>query len=527
MLGFCRNHKDYTTFVLTELKALAETRPDQIEEYREAVMKMLILDLDPLIPVITPLYPPIGRPAEMQPEIFRSFVLMEHMRMPLNNWVEKLSLNPVLRAIAGFTADNMPKTSSYYDFINRVVPLKEHSELRPVKIKPKGKLKKGEKLPPKNPGVVADLVKQVLSDEKRFLKRLSRRPERFLQKIFARVAVDASTSMGLIPDSASVSVSASVSGSVSASGSVPASVSVSVSGDGTCIETGASPYGQKVCKCKDKGIYKCACDRKFSDPNATWGWDSHNERYFYGYTGYFISTYNRDLKLDLPLYLRLVQANRHDSVSAVFALNEFRELNPNLTIDTFISDSASDNYATYELLNHWGVNAVIALNGKSRGNFKYPPALRIDDNGVPICQRGFKMVYNGYCKSRSRLKWRCCRSFYHDGLNAFPPCEGCSKSPYGRVVYTKPDWDLRLFTRIPRGSKAWKSKMKERTAAERVNDRILNDYGVEDGHVRGKKRISFMVTLAAVNIHLDAQVKVLISQGALNLNQIIPGAAAA
>jgi len=502
MLGYCRNHKDYTTFVLTALNSLTVTRPDQVEEHKEAIMKMLVLNLDPLIPVIAPLYPPIGRPAEMQPEIFRSLVLMVHMQIPLDKWVDKLALNPVLCAIAGFTPDNMPTTSSYYDFINRIVPLDERPRVKPIKVKPKVKLKKGEKLLPKNPGVVADLVKRVLTDEKRFLTRLSRRPERFLQKIFARVAVDASINMGLIPES------------------------VSVSGDGTCIETGASSYGQKVCKCKEKGVYKCTCDRRFSDPNATWGWDSHNERYFYGYTGYFISSYNRDLKLDLPLYLRLVQANRHDSVSAIFALNELRELNPNLNIDTFISDSASDNYATYELLNHWNINAVIALNDKNRGNFKYPPALRIDDNGVPICQRGFEMVYNGYCKNRNRLKWRCCRSFYRDGLKFFPPCEGCSKSPYGRVVYTKPDWDLRLFTRIPRGSDAWKSKMKERTAAERVNDRILNDYGVEDGHVRGKKRISFMVTLAAVNIHLDAQVKALTVQDSLVLMQIISGAAA-
>ena len=316
MLGYCRNHKDYTTFVLTELRELEATRPDQIEEYKEAIVKMLILNLDPLIPIISPLYSSVGKPAEMQPDIFRSFVLMKHTGIPLNKWVEKLSVNPVLRTIAGFTLENMPKTSSYYDFIDRIVPLDEPPEVRPVKIKPKEKLKKGEKLPPKNPGIVADLVNNVISDEKRFQRRLSRRPERFLQRIFARVAVDASKNMGLIPDD------------------------ISVSGDGTCIKTGASSYGKKVCKCREKGVYKCACDRKFSDPNATWGWDSHNERYFYGYSGYFISTYNRDLKVDLPLYLRLVQANRHDSVSAVFALSEFRELSPNLNIDTFISDSA-------------------------------------------------------------------------------------------------------------------------------------------------------------------------------------------
>jgi len=131
------------------------------------------------------------------------------------------------------------------------------------------------------------------------------------------------------------------------------------------------------------------------------------------------------------------------------------------------------------------------------------------------------MVYNGYCKGRSRLKWRCCRSFYRNGIEYFPPCQGCSQSPYGRVVYTKPDWDLRLFTRIPRGSDAWKSEMKERTSAERINERILHDYSVEDAHVRGKKRISFMVTLAAINIHLDAQLKALSDKGALDIDRFL------
>jgi len=239
---------------------------------------MLIFNLDPLIPIIMPLYPPIGRPAEMQLEIFRSLVLMEHLHMSLNNWVEKLTNNPVLRTIAGFTLDNMPNTSSYYDFINRIVPLDEKPTTRQFKSKPKDKLKKGEKLPPKNPGVVADLVARLIKDEKRFTKRLSRRPERFLQKIFARVSVDRSIELGLVPDS------------------------VSVSGDGTCVKTGASHYGKKVCKCKENGIFNCTCDRKFSDPGATWGWDSHNRAWFYGYTGYFISTYNKSLKIDLPLY---------------------------------------------------------------------------------------------------------------------------------------------------------------------------------------------------------------------------------
>ena len=499
MLGTFTTHKDYKAFVLGELKTLASTRPDQIAEYEDAVLKMLILDLDPLLPVIEPLYSFTGRPAELQMEIFRSFILMSHTRVPFNNWTSKLAHNPVLRTIAGFTTYNLPSTSSYYDFINRIIPLTDAPILKSFKPKPKRKLKKGDKLPPKNKDIVAKLVDRVISDENTFLRQLSRRPERFLQKIFARVAVDSSLKMGLIPSA------------------------VSVSGDGTCVETGSSHYGKRVCNCTLSGIYKCSCARKFSDPSANWGWDSHKERFFYGHTGYFLSTHNSKEKVDLPLYLRLLQANRHDSVSAVFALVEFRELSSNLTFDTFISDSASDNYATYKLLNHWDVNAVIALSDANKGNHKYPPALNLDHNGVPICLSGRKMLYHGYCKGRHRIKWRCSRSFTRHGLADIPPCDGCSKSPYGRVIYTKTDWDIRLFTRIPRGSAVWKSNMNQRTASERINDRILIDYGIEHASTRGKKRISFFITLAAINIHLDAHLKILRKQGLFTIKQLLSG----
>ncbi len=240
---------------------------------------------------------------------------------------------------------------------------------------------------------------------------------------------------------------------------------------------------------------------------------------YYGYTGYFISTYNKALKVDLPIYLRLVDARRHDSISAVVALAEFRDLYPNLKIDAFISDSASDNYATYELLNSWNINAVIDLNSKNKGNFKYPSYLEINQNGVPVCSGGHKMIFDGFCgKDRCRLKWRCPRVLRK--ANHTQACELCSPSDYGRVIYTKPSWDLRLFTKIPRGSDRWKLKMNERTAAERVNNRILHHYGIENSRSRGKKRISFFTTIAAFNVHLDAQLALLKSNSSFDFQSI-------
>jgi hypothetical protein len=178
-------------------------------------------------------------------------------------------------------------------------------------------------------------------------------------------------------------------------------------------------------------------------------------------------------------------------------------LHPDIKIDTFLSDSASDNYSTYNLLEAWDINAVIALNDARGRKPTYPSSLEIDKDGVPLCPAGRKMIHCGSSrKGRIRTKWRCPRA----AGNADPcfACLYCSPSSYGRTVYTKPDWDIRLFTRIPRGTPEWKRKMKERTAAERVNNRIMNHYGMEHTRQRGKKRISFFTTIAAFNIHIDA-----------------------
>jgi len=480
LLGFWRTHSDYQQFVVNKLSAIAKRSPGSLLEYQTEISKLYILDLDPLKSVIAQLYSPIGRPAEYQPEIFRACILMQQLRIAPDNWTDKLKNNLVLRTTCGFD-DHLPGIASYYDFINRIVRFKEPPRRKKKKRKPSKKLGKGKKLPPKHPGIVQKLVDKIIDG-----RRFNQRPELVLQKIFAEVCVKKSIDLDLIPQT------------------------VSISGDGTCIPTGASHFGVKTCECAKSGNYRCDCPRRFSDPNATWGWDSHKELWFYGYTGYFISTHNKAEKLDLPLYLRLVEASRHDSISAVVALAEFRDLYPNLTVDTFISDSASDNYATYKLLDHWGISAVIALNSTNKGNSQYPEHLSLNEYGVPICSGGNEMVYWGFCrKDRCRLKWRCPKA----AGKTCDSCVNCSPSPYGRVIYTKPDWDLRLFTTIPRGSERWKLKMNERTAAERVNNRILNHYGVEASKTRGKGRISFLTAIAGFNVHLDAWLAKLSSTG--------------
>jgi len=71
--------------------------------------------------------------------------------------------------------------------------------------------------------------------------------------------------------------------------------------------------------------------------------------------------------------------------------------------------------------------------------------------------------------------------------------DSCSPSSYGRVIYTKPDWDLRLFTPVPGGTKEFNTIYKSGTDSEGTNNRILNDYKLHSARIQGKKRFSFLV----------------------------------
>ena len=71
----------------------------------------------------------------------------------------------------------------------------------------------------------------------------------------------------------------------------------------------------------------------------------------------------------------------------------------------------------------------------------------------------------------------------------------------------RPDWDIRLYTDVPRGTDAYKKIYKQRTATERINNRILNDYGLHRMSIHPKELYSFMTTMIGICIHLDARYK--------------------
>lgn len=187
-----------------------------------------------------------------------------------------------------------------------------------------------------------------------------------------------------------------------------------------------------------------------------------------------LSFHNEQYQTDLPLHIRFFDAKRYDNVSGIISLAEFRRLNPDLRGINICLDSAHDNYPTYWLCKEWNIVPSIDLNSNHGRPKTIPKRLNIDTDGTPLCPAGFRMVYWGYSPKRHDCKWRCPVA---RGKQKKCTCEvPCSSYPYGRCIYTKPDWDIRLYPPVPRGTEEYKKTYNNRTSSERVSNRILNDY---------------------------------------------------
>ncbi|MFT5891054.1 MAG: hypothetical protein ACI9Y7_001153 [Dokdonia sp.] len=219
--------------------------PKKVIQFEPSISKLYCLDLDILGEILKPYYSNIGRPATLQPEIFRSFSLMLFQKeTSITNWVKKLHASELFATCIGCTKNNVPSLGVHYDFISRLwlsnlstdrFKLKKiyYYKKKPAKIKAPGKNKK---LPNKKPGVVKRISDFFEAGRSFFL-----RAERLLQKIFSLVAVKPSFNLNLIEKN-----------------------NLTVGGDGTCVHCKSSYYGSKVCDCRQNGIYDCKCPRRLS-----------------------------------------------------------------------------------------------------------------------------------------------------------------------------------------------------------------------------------------------------------------------
>nr|WP_303620166.1 hypothetical protein [Enterocloster clostridioformis] len=153
---------------------------------------------------------------------------------------------------------------------------------------------------------------------------------------------------------------------------------LTVSGGGTAVHTHASPRGHRLDPSSPEGS-----SRHYSDPGASWGWDSDLDKYYYGYTLFHLSCHNSSLKIDLPLLLRFTSAKRHDSVNFLVAFHEKENNMPGFSMKNMCLDSAMDNLPAYTLLKNRKIRAFIDLNSKCGHPKTIPDTIRLDKNGTP------------------------------------------------------------------------------------------------------------------------------------------------
>jgi len=362
-----------------------EKQRSRVVEIIKSISKLYLLNLDNPLPVIKPLYPDFGRSAKNQQSIIRSLILMLDQQVySITKWSKRVASDTLIFYICGFE-DRAPIVASYYDLLVRLWMKERKFHLsRKLKVKhfvrkPSKKLKAGQKLPPKHSGSVKKLVKKAVKGK---LKNFC--PERILQKLLARCVVDTSAQMGILGNNSNLSVAF----------------------DSSPFYSGASDYGVKVCDCKSKGIYNCECPRRFSDPDAKWGWDSYREQWFFGDTLFNVTA--SDSPYDLPISIKIVQASRHDSILTVFALDDIHNLYPNIRFRYFIADGAMDNYPTYDLLKYYDMLPFILMDSKTKAklNYSHPDILCFDDKGHRICNGGIPLVNWGYSNPKG-IKYRC------------------------------------------------------------------------------------------------------------------------
>ena len=481
MLKHIHTQQEYKIFLSTQKYKLGYSSINnhtECKKIRSMLWKLSKLETDSIHSILLPLYSSdFGRPA-IDPLIFiRSFLLMLKLKVwSIDEWCHKLKTDPVLQYVIGSWSP--PSTASHYNFINRVMhdnpnlktyfPAKKNSKNVRLKI---GRNEKWENYDDEDTNsLTAKYSDGAACDRDRVSYSL--------EKIFSLLAVNPSVKLGLINIE-----------------------NLILSGDGSCIHIHSSPHGHKVNSVQDE-----TCNYRYTAPDADFGWDSDLEKWYFGYTLYNISCYNPVYKTDLPVYLSLGYASTHDALTTITSTARMLDMNPSLKPRYMCFDSAMDSANIYKHLRHNNIIPIIDWNPRHNGSKNpYAKFENIDSDGTPLCAAGYRMARDGYDSSKMATKFRC--PAMRGKVSSCPLFGKCTSSTYGRVIKIYDKTDFKLFGPVPYKSNKWKSIYENRTCTERINNRILNDYGLHKMFIRNRSKFQFFSVIAGISIHMDAWMK--------------------
>lgn len=503
MLSRIFRHKQYVRFVRNRAGRYGGLRNEH-RDY-DVWRKLSATNLDDAHPQLAGLYVTNwGRPSRDPIAMLRSCLAMVLSGVTsFDRWVRQMRDEPFYALVSGFEPGDVPGVGTFYDFQDRMLqrePQARSHRHRPYQRRDERDQaavhKEKNDLRP-HVGIVNRLTERILGrpfepppvDE--LLSGQSDMAalptwEQVLQRLFYSCFVAHSVELGLIDLE-----------------------HLHVAGDGAKVPTWANAHGKKLCSCDNRGkkpAERCRCHRAYSDPQALWGWDSYRDCWVYGHTAYELTAYSFQHRCQLPLVITMADGNRHDSVLGLATLYQGRE-RFGLPFQTATLDAAHDAIGYFRLATErWHMALVIPLNQRNQDHLHYAAPLRLDGS-IPICPAGLAMKPWGFCPDRLRIKWRCplAAAKKTPSVASCPHfAQDCSGSPYGRVIYTYPQRNYRLHTRIPRDSALWQLHADARSCAERSVKRKKYDFHLLRTRTAGRDRWFFRFALAAMCQHIDA-----------------------
>ena len=436
-------------------------------------------DFDACAPILAALYHPTrGRPAIDPVTLLRALGLQVIFGEPsITAWVQRLRQTPFLARLCGWTA-KVPAVGTFYGFLDRLYP--DRPRRRSALRRPSGrklKLKPGEKLPPRRAGATDRVARRVT--------REARRPARprvtDAWDALLAVVVQASVDRGVIPATWDVAV------------------------DGTPVESGAHSFGQKVCDCPGK---RCPCLRRFSDPGALLGWDSHRNRYYFGYNAVALTVAHAvpdDTSHPLVVSVALHPANRHDGIAYpdLLVKTQRRYAGTACAIHRVIGDAAFDADALWPFTQDQTVTPVFAPHTPPAPPHLSPAAeaagMRLDPDHRPICAADRSLVPRGVAR-RGVAAWACPLQ-----NKTAPPCPTpCAKA--GKLVSVNFRGTRYDQIGLPYRSPEWDTVYAQRTSVERSNS-LWASGGVKAARHRRPYLWYGRLVVAALTQHIQAWVR--------------------
>lgn len=393
------SHRAYREFV-RNWSVEHSGQPDAVAALRrhgQAALVLWHLDLEAARPILKQGYAANPRGARPWDPVIvlRALLLSILVRQPaINKWVRDLKASPVLRMLCGIGMDGrdgVVGVGTFYDFMHRLHdgPLRRpcahvqqpSDRQRRRAVSPKirqapatddqaaAKTKTGRKALGKKtpaPSATAQLCSvlketQLQGNANDLLGRLS--------QLLFDVAVRVSLDKGLLGQTDALSVS----------------------GDGSPLVTGGSRHGRRHCDCPKHS--RCDCARRYSDPDANIGWDSHRERFFYGHHLYEVVASSQ--KHDLPLSLRIDPASTSDYIASLTTLEHLRKTlrdRSDATLGAVMLDAGHDGEPIYRFLIDHNMLPVIPLRGAAPAEHPKRKDLKLSRRGVPLCPAGAEMA---------------------------------------------------------------------------------------------------------------------------------------